>query len=411
VSRIDDMIAALAPKGVKAELLGDIAALVRGNGMPKTDLTDEGVGAIHYGQIYTHYGAWTTDTISFVTPESAVKLAKVEPGDIVITNTSENLEDVGKAVAWLGEVPVVTGGHATVIKHDQEPKYLAYWFQSDSFLAQKKALATGTKVIDVSARQLAKVRIPVPPIEVQREIAQILDQFTELDELLSVELDTRRQQRREFARRLVDTSREGYQRSRNVELVRLGAVATQFVEPIRVEPDRPYTNLGVKWYGGGAFAREAKLGRAIKGSTLYRVKPGQMIFNRMFVTEGSFAVVPWDLADGVVSSEFPTYDLDESRVRAEWLLLYLLDDFSLRRIEREVTGTERGSMKSRRRWKEQQFNAFEIYLPPLKVQDEVLRINGALADLEASLRAEQIARRQQYGYYRDKLLTFDEAAG
>lgn len=178
MSRIDDLIAELAPRGVEHRALGDMATLVRGNGMPKTDLTDEGIGAIHYGQIYTRYGAWTTSTISFVVPATAAKLATANPGDVIITNTSENLDDVCKAVAWLGAEAIVTGGHATIIKHSLDPKYLAYWFQSPAFAKQKRALATGTKVIDVSANQLRKVLIPVPPLEVQREIVRILDQFT-----------------------------------------------------------------------------------------------------------------------------------------------------------------------------------------------------------------------------------------
>jgi type I restriction enzyme S subunit len=194
VSPIDEIINELVPKIVQFKLLGDIAELVRGNGMPKAVLTDQGVGAIHYGQIYTYYGVWTTSTISFVAPDTAAKLSKAQPGDIIITNTSENVEDVGKAVAWLGKEAIVTGGHATVIRHHEDPKYLAYWFQSESFSAQKRALATGTKVIDVSAKQLAKIRIPVPPLEVQREIVRVLDHFTELEAELEAELNARRKQ-------------------------------------------------------------------------------------------------------------------------------------------------------------------------------------------------------------------------
>ncbi|HBR81591.1 MAG TPA: restriction endonuclease subunit S, partial [Enterococcus sp.] len=83
-----------------------------GNGLPKSDFTETGVPAIHYGQIYTYYKTFTTETKSFVSPETAMKLRKVDSGDVVITNTSENLEDVGKAVAYLGNVQAVTGGHA-----------------------------------------------------------------------------------------------------------------------------------------------------------------------------------------------------------------------------------------------------------------------------------------------------------
>ena len=194
MSQISNLIAKLCQNGVEFKALGDFAELVRGNGLPKSVFTESGVGCIHYGQIYTHYGVWTTKTISFVAEKTAEPLAKVDCGDIVITNTSENIEDVCKAVAWLGEAQIVTGGHATVIKHGQDPKYLSYYFRTPEFFAQKKKHATGTKVIDVSAKSLAKIRIPVPPLEIQREIVKVLDTFTKLEAELEAELEARRRQ-------------------------------------------------------------------------------------------------------------------------------------------------------------------------------------------------------------------------
>ena len=194
MSQIDDLIAKLCPNGVDFRAIGDFGELVRGNGMPKADFVESGVGCIHYGQIYTYYGIWTAETKSFVPAEKAEKLAKVDPGDLVITNTSENIEDVCKAVAWIGETQIVTGGHATVLKHDQNSKYLSYYLQTPHFFAEKKKHATGTKVIDVSAKSLAKIRIPVPPLEVQREIVKVLDTFTQLEAELEAELEARRRQ-------------------------------------------------------------------------------------------------------------------------------------------------------------------------------------------------------------------------
>ena len=203
MSQIDALIKQLCPAGVPFSTLGEIAELVRGNGMPKTDFTESGVGAIHYGQIYTYYNTWTAETKSFVDQKTASKLAKVDPGDIIITNTSENLEDVGKAVAWLGQSQIVTGGHATVLKHKQNPKFIAYWLQSPSFHSQKKRLATGTKVIDVSAKSLAKLRIPIPPLEVQHEIVKVLDTFSKLEAELEAELEARRNQYKFYRDRLL----------------------------------------------------------------------------------------------------------------------------------------------------------------------------------------------------------------
>ena len=45
--------------------LGEVGELVRGNGLQKKDLTETGVPAIHYGQIYTYYGTFTAETKSF----------------------------------------------------------------------------------------------------------------------------------------------------------------------------------------------------------------------------------------------------------------------------------------------------------------------------------------------------------
>lgn len=209
MSRIDDLIAEHCPNGVDFKPLGEVAQLVRGNGMPKSMLTDSGVGAIHYGQIYTRYGVWATATISFVDAEHAKKLAQAHPGDLIITNTSENIEDVCKAVAWLGDTPVVTGGHATVIRHPWDPKFLSYWFASEDFRQQKRKLATGTKVIDISARQLAKVRIPLPPLDVQREVVIILDKFTKLEAELEAELKFRRQQYEHYRNQLLTFPNSG----------------------------------------------------------------------------------------------------------------------------------------------------------------------------------------------------------
>lgn len=164
-------------KEVEWKALGDVAELVRGNGLPKSDFTETGVPAIHYGQIYTYYKTFTTETKSFVSPETAMKLRKVDSGDVVITNTSENLEDVGKAVAYLGNVQAVTGGHATIIKPSKEMigKYFAYFTQTEAFAVQKKKLAKGIKVIDVSAKDMSKIKIPIPSLEVQARIVSILD--------------------------------------------------------------------------------------------------------------------------------------------------------------------------------------------------------------------------------------------
>jgi len=198
--------------GVKAEwkTLGEVGELVRGNGLPKSDFTETGIPAIHYGQIYTYYKTHTTETISFVSPETAEKLQKVNYGDVVITNTSENIEDVGKSLVYLGQEQDVTGGHATIFKPSNEilGKYFAYFTQTEIFASQKRKLAKGTKVIDVSAKDLAKIKIPIPPLSEQELIVSILDKFdtltTSISEGLPREIALRQKQYEYYREQLLD---------------------------------------------------------------------------------------------------------------------------------------------------------------------------------------------------------------
>lgn len=189
--------------GVEQVPLGELGELVRGNGLQKKDFTESGIPAIHYGQIYTYYGLFTTTTKSFVSPETAKGLKKVNKGDVVITNTSENIDDVGKSLVYLGEQQAVTGGHATIFKPKPgvSGKYFAYFTQTAEFSSQKRRHAKGTKVIDVSATDMAKILIPIPcpenlekSLAIQSEIVRILDAFTAVTSELTSELTTRKRQ-------------------------------------------------------------------------------------------------------------------------------------------------------------------------------------------------------------------------
>ena len=168
--------------------LSDIGTVIRGNGLQKNDFTDTGIGCIHYGQIYTRYGTFATSTISHVSKELGAKLKKAQKGDIVFAVTSENLDDVCKCLAWLGEDDIAIGGHSAVLKHNQNPKYLAYYFQSSDFQRQKRKIAIGTKVIEVAPKKLENIEIVLPSLDEQNRIAMILERFDNLCHSISIGL-------------------------------------------------------------------------------------------------------------------------------------------------------------------------------------------------------------------------------
>lgn len=188
---------------VQMKPIKEIGKLVRGNGLQKKDFTEDGTGCIHYGQIYTRFGLSTSSTLTFVDSQLAAKLTKVSPGDLVIACTSENIEDVCKSVAWLGKEDIVTGGHACVFKHSENPKYIAYCFTTSAFFLQKRKYAYGAKVIDIKTEKLDEITLPVPPLEKQQEIVDKLDTFETLISNIKQEIELRQKQYEYYREKLL----------------------------------------------------------------------------------------------------------------------------------------------------------------------------------------------------------------
>lgn len=198
---------------VEWKKMSEVGTFIRGNGLQKKDFTESGVGCIHYGQLYTHYGTSATETITYCSSELAKKLRKAAKGDIVIATTSENVEDVCKAVAWLGEEEIAVSGDAFIYKHTQNPKYMAYLFQTASFYNYKKKKATGTKVIRLTGDAMGNYLAPIPSLEEQHRIVSILDRFesltTSLQSGLPAEITARRQQYEYYRDKLLTFKRKG----------------------------------------------------------------------------------------------------------------------------------------------------------------------------------------------------------
>lgn len=198
---------------VEWKKMSEVGTFIRGNGLQKKDFTESGVGCIHYGQIYTKLNTFTDKTLTYCSENVAKKLTPVHPGDLIIACTSENVEDVCKSVAWLGKEDIVTGGHACVFSHHENPKYIAYLLQTENFFQQKKKYARGVKVIDIKVADLQKITLPIPSLEEQHRIVSILDRFesltTSLQTGLPAEISARRQQYEYYRDKLLTFKRKG----------------------------------------------------------------------------------------------------------------------------------------------------------------------------------------------------------
>jgi len=192
--------------------LGSICEFVRGNGLQKKDFTQVGRSVIHYGQIYTKYDFTVVHTFSKTSEMVFKKLKKAQPNDLVMATTSENVEDVGKAIVWEGKEEIGISGDSYIIRTSQNSRYLNYWLRSISFQSQKERKVTGTKVVRINSKDMEKFQIVVPSIKEQERIVSILDHFNTLTNSLSEglpkEIELRQKQYEYWREQLLNFTRQ-----------------------------------------------------------------------------------------------------------------------------------------------------------------------------------------------------------
>lgn len=187
--------------------MAEVGEFTRGRRFTWKDMAEDGIPAIHYSEIYTHYGVATRQAISHVNPGLAPRLRLALPGDVVIASVGETVEDLAKTVAWLGETPIAIHDDSFAFRSELNPKYLAYWMQTADFHSQKARHVARAKVKRISSSGLGQIRIPVPPRAEQDRVVTILDGFDALVNDLSVglpaELAARRKQYEHYRDRLL----------------------------------------------------------------------------------------------------------------------------------------------------------------------------------------------------------------
>lgn len=194
--------------------LEEIGEFIRGKRFTKADYVDDGISAIHYGEIYTHYGAFAYETLSKVRSDMAASLRYAEPNDVVIAGISETIEDVGKAVAWLGKERVAIHDDSYAFRHNMNPKFISYALQTGAFHEQKAKYVSSGKIKRLLIDGVRNVRLPIPyardprkSLEEQARVVGILDRFdaltTSLARRLPREIDLRETQYAYYRRLLL----------------------------------------------------------------------------------------------------------------------------------------------------------------------------------------------------------------
>ena len=160
--------------------LDELGELIRGKRFVHADAVSEnGIPAIHYGELYTYYGVIATETKSQIRKDIPKKLRYAKKGDIVIVGAGENNIDIGVGVAWLGDYEVAVHD-ACYIFHPSE-KVLSFYLRADMYHQQIKKYVSEGKICAISAQGIGKSKIYVPSIEEQKRVIKILENFDKLN--------------------------------------------------------------------------------------------------------------------------------------------------------------------------------------------------------------------------------------
>ena len=189
----------LSDSSVPRKTIDEIAIdIYRGSGIKRDEVTETGVPCVRYGEIYTSYEISFDKCISHTT-KAVVKNPKYfEYGDIIFAITGESVEEIAKSIVYLGDEQCMAGGDTVVLKHTIEPRYLSYALSTSDAQMQKSAGKVKSKVVHSSIPAIKTISIPVPDIEEQKRIADMLDSFhylvTDISTGLPAEIEARQKQ-------------------------------------------------------------------------------------------------------------------------------------------------------------------------------------------------------------------------
>ena len=417
MSRLAELIEELCPDGVEYRPLGDVGVFVRGGGLQKADFVETGMPCVHYGQIHTCFGISVSEAVTFVSEAQFARLKHADYGDLLIATTSEDDEAVGKATAWLGDGEVAISGDMFYYRHNLEPKYVSYFFASSSFQDQKRPYLTGAKVRRIADKGLSRIQIPVPPLEVQREIVRILDQFTTLEAELEAELEARRAQYEHYRNHLLSITAMK-QRCGEIPVRKLGEVGAfyggltgktkaDFIESPDASAFVTYKEIYSLIEISDIPVGRVQVADDEKQLTL---EYGDVLFTGSSESReevGMTAVVTGEFSQPVYLNSFSICFRWSENLFDPGYAKHMFNSPEIRReIQRCASGVTRFNLSKKR------LEKIFIPVPPLEAQREIALIldhfDALVNEISSGLPAEIAARRAQYEHYRDRLLSFPE---
>ena len=388
MSKIDELILQYCPHGTVYKTLGELGKFYGGlTGKSKEDFKDGNAAFITYKNVYSNPAL-------DIHPEDKVRIGigekqrTLEYGDVIFTGSSETPDECGisSVVTKTPDEPLYLNSFCFIFRFDDlsiiEPDFAKHLFRSGDLRYQIGKTASGVTRYNVSKKLMEKVSIPVPPLEVQREIVRVLDSFTLLTAELTAEITaelTARKKQYEYYRDYILNSVEA-------PLMKLKDITHSISSGKNKER---LENGKYPVYGSTGII-------AYTNTPIYdgdRILVARVGANAGFVhiAEGQY-----DVSDNTL-----VLDLNEA-VLLDYVYFHLmnmnLNQYAKGGGQPLITG---GLLKE-----------LSIPVPTKEKQKEILEILNRFYklshDIDSGIPAEIEAREKQYSYYRDKLLTFEK---
>ncbi len=171
--------------------LETIGGFSKGKGISRSDARTGIIPAIRYGEIYTDHNEYIKSFKSFISEDVAHTSVRLRKHQILFTCSGETKEDIAKAVAFLGDGRAYVGGDIIILtpKIDCDSLFLGYICNIPEVNRQKSEVAQGDAVVHISTEALKKIRLVLPPVSEQQNIAKALSDMdallAELDKLIA----------------------------------------------------------------------------------------------------------------------------------------------------------------------------------------------------------------------------------